>query len=407
MYDDNPYSTPNPYAGYLDPAPPPPQPAQQPRKEARKDEDEDPEYTLKTIRHDGRTVRMVCQEFNGPCPLLAVCNVLLLRGEATIRGGPTVRGAQLLEVVANTVLARHPHVAARDLQAVLRLLPTLQRGLDVNVFFTRGIAGFEATDGLKLFELAGVPLVHGWLADPADAGLHAALDGLSYNSAQVVAVDPAVPAARRALVAAWLAGAPQLTPHGLRALQRDIPRLAPPAARAAAPLAVLFRNNHFAVVCHRAGALYTLVTDEGFADRTAVWELLQETRGDTRFFRDDFTPYGTRTLPLATLQTVPSAAAAGAGAGAAGSAPSVSPRTACVLDDEALARQLAAREAAACERRTAEQEDGDYALALRLQEEEEQAAAQHSHRSAGRGRAQRAQRAQKKKDGSRDDCTVQ
>ena len=87
----------------------------------------------------------------------------------------------------------------------------------------------------------------------------------------------------------------------------------------------------------------------------------------------------------------------------------MSPRTACVLDDEALARQLAAREAAACGRRTAEQEDGDYALALRLQEEEEeeQAAAQHRHRSAGRGRAQRAQRAQKKKDGSRDDCTVQ
>ena len=455
MFGDNPYSTPDPYAACLYPplppvsaAAPPPQPQPQPKpqqpqppqpsdktKTKNKDDDDGgPRYTLKTIRHHGRTLKMLCQEFNGPCPLLALCNVLLLRGEAAIRGGPTVRGAQLLEVVANTVLARNPHVPERDLQAVLRLLPTLQSGLDVNVFFTRGTRGFEETDAMKLFELARVPLVHGWLVDPADAELHAALDGLSYNSAQVAAVDDAVPPARRALVAAWLADAPQLTPYGLRALQREMPRLAPPFADADERLGVLFRNNHFAVVCHRGGALYTLVTDEGFADRTAVWELLQETTGDTRFYRDDFTPYGTRTLPLATLQTVPSAAAAAPvpavpavpavpvpvttsyeqGPYGAGSAPAVSPRTAREMEDEALARQLAASEAARG-RQTAEQEDRDFALALRMQEEEEAAAAQrrqgtvprHNRRnssSRSSNKEQKEKKAKKKKD---DDCTVQ
>lgn len=446
MLGNNPYNTPNPYSSFLypppeseakqpaqQPKPPPPSAPAQPRK--NKDEDDDPRYTLKTISYEGRKVRMVCQEFNGPCPLLALCNVLLLRGDAALGAGATVRGAQLLELVANAVLARNPEVAAGDLEAVLRLLPTLQRGLDVNVYFTAGTAGFEATDGLKLFALAGVPLVHGWLADPADAELHAALAGLSYDTAQVAALDAAVPAPRRALVAAWLADAPQLTPHGLRALQHDLGNLAqPPHAGAHDRLAVLFRNNHFAVVCLHAGALYTLVTDEGFADRTAVWELLQETTGDSRFFRDDFTPYGTRTLPLATLQTVPSSSASSKpqqqpataadvatfnqGPYAAASAPTLSPRAEREMEDEALARQLAARETESG-RRAAEQADHDFALALRMQEEEEAAAAAAQRRQGTAPPRRRSAAANKSSSGSNNgkgqkhkksghsDCTVQ
>lgn len=42
--------------------------------------------------------------------------------------------------------------------------------MDLNPIFT-GISSFRAPDGeggeLKLFELCGVRLVHGWLADPA------------------------------------------------------------------------------------------------------------------------------------------------------------------------------------------------------------------------------------------------
>ena len=96
----------------------------------------------------------------------------------------------------------------------------------------------------------------------------------------------------------------------------------------------------------------------------------------------------------------------------AGSAPAVSPRTAREMEDEALARQLAASEAARG-RQTAEQEDRDFALALRMQEEEEAAAAQrrqgtaprHNRRnSSSSSKEQKEKKAKKKKD---DDCTVQ
>lgn len=58
---------------------------------------------------------------------------------------------------------------------------TPTQGLDVNVQFTRGIQGFEFTAETAIFDLLRCPLVHGWLADPADTEAHAVLQGLSYN----------------------------------------------------------------------------------------------------------------------------------------------------------------------------------------------------------------------------------
>lgn len=36
-------------------------------------------YTLKKIQYYNRSVGILCQSENGPCPLLAICNVLLLQ----------------------------------------------------------------------------------------------------------------------------------------------------------------------------------------------------------------------------------------------------------------------------------------------------------------------------------------
>ena len=56
-------------------------------------------HVIKRINFLGRTVPILCQNQNGPCPLLAICNVLLLRGHINIpvgfvmflsRGGPWV-----------------------------------------------------------------------------------------------------------------------------------------------------------------------------------------------------------------------------------------------------------------------------------------------------------------------------
>lgn len=63
----------------------------------------------------------------------------------------------------------------------LDLLPTLNRGLDVNVRFDFCVS-FEFTRQLSVFDVfPHVRLVHGWLVDPQDANLTVALSPLSYN----------------------------------------------------------------------------------------------------------------------------------------------------------------------------------------------------------------------------------
>ena len=88
------------------------------------------------------------------------------------------------------------------------------------------------------------------------------------------------------------------------------------------------------------------------------------------------------------------------------------------MEDEALARQLAARETESG-RRAAEQADHDFALALRMQEEEEAAAAAAQRRQGTAPPRRRSAAANKSSSGSNNgkgqkhkksghsDCTVQ
>lgn len=54
-----------------------------------------------------------------------------------------------------------------QLDTVIKLLPRLQYGLDVNVRFN-SIRGFEFTEEMAAFDMSGVTLLHGWIVDPED-----------------------------------------------------------------------------------------------------------------------------------------------------------------------------------------------------------------------------------------------
>lgn len=57
----------------------------QPKEET--DAHTEPSYKLKHITIAGRGVPIVMQNENGPCPLLAIANVLLLRNQIRLPGG--------------------------------------------------------------------------------------------------------------------------------------------------------------------------------------------------------------------------------------------------------------------------------------------------------------------------------
>lgn len=71
-------------------------------------------YAVKQVAFLGKTVTTVCQNINGPCPLLAICNVLLLRGHVTIHEHVSPDGLisahDLMRVVQHRLVSTNPLV---------------------------------------------------------------------------------------------------------------------------------------------------------------------------------------------------------------------------------------------------------------------------------------------------------
>ncbi len=128
--------------------------------------------------------------------MIALCNVLLLRGDLQITPAdrPAVSYSYLSSLLADYLLTTGNGDV--DLSAALSILPRTQYGLDVNVRFdapdsftpstsasagagtAAGAAptsGGDASGELALFKLCGVRLVHGWLPDPADRATYEAV----------------------------------------------------------------------------------------------------------------------------------------------------------------------------------------------------------------------------------------
>lgn len=299
------------------------------------------QWPLKDVIWRGQLVKCIMQNENGPCSLIALCNVLLLQGRLKITppDRPAVSYSYLSDILADFLLSSESGMRAsgtRDntawLSAALSALPRIQHGFQVDVRFD-GPMGFanhpmdtpapsvdsEGFGELALFCLANVLLVHGWLPDPRDTQAFAALRRAgSYNTAalrvaeadelaygllvQSTSTDPATRLAEAAQVAqaqqATQGGhnaekiqeaqylhqfltshATQLTPNGLTALQQVL---------SPGQLCVLFRNSHLSVLYRRhetegapdAPLLFTLVTDSAFLmEDNIVWESLEDVNG--------------------------------------------------------------------------------------------------------------------------------
>ncbi|KAF5729931.1 hypothetical protein HS088_TW20G00298 [Tripterygium wilfordii] len=81
--------------------PPPPPPPQQQEEEGVKE----CIHKTKTIQFLGRTTPIVLQNDNGPCPLLAICNVLLLRNNLNLSPDiAEVSQEKLLSLVAERLI---------------------------------------------------------------------------------------------------------------------------------------------------------------------------------------------------------------------------------------------------------------------------------------------------------------
>lgn len=263
-------------------------------------------YQIKWIKWKGIDTPIITQNENGPCPLLAIVNVLLLQRRVNIPSSQEiVTSGQLMEYIGDCILEESPKRLTEGAQLnyeqnmndAIAIMDKLQTGLDVNVKFT-GITEFEFTPECVVFDLLSIGLYHGWLVDPQNADTCSAIGGVSYNQLVEKIIASKQDGAESKLVSEGLIGeafleetASQLTYHGLCELNLHLQD---------DQLGVFFRNNHFSTFHKHKDQLFLLVTDQGFlTEDRVIWESLSNVEGDSYFVDAEF-----RLLPT-TQSTAP------------------------------------------------------------------------------------------------------
>ena len=149
-------------------------------------------FDLKTIDFLGRQCTILCQNENGPCPLLAIANVLILQNKIHFHPERCrVMLDELVEVVANSIIEKGLSIShgsedkkgseQQQLDSALNVIPNMARGLDLNIFFS-DVTKFEFTEEISVFDALDIPLLHGWVLDPQDEASFSVINSnCSYN----------------------------------------------------------------------------------------------------------------------------------------------------------------------------------------------------------------------------------
>ncbi|XP_059411897.1 ubiquitin carboxyl-terminal hydrolase MINDY-1-like isoform X2 [Carassius carassius] len=251
-------------------------------------------YFVKWITWKEKKTAIITQSENGPCPLIAIMNILLLRWKVKFPAQmEVVTTEELMAHLGECVLSIKPREKAEGMELnfqqnmndAMAVLPKLSTGLDVNVRFT-GVSDFEYTPECIVFDLLDIPLYHGWLVDPQSPEVVSAVGKLSYNQLveKIIEFKHSTDSSQ---VSEGLIGeqflestATQLSYHGLCELNTTAKE---------GELSVFFRNNHFSTMIKHKGHLYLLVTDQGFLqEESVVWESLHNVEGDGNFCDSDF-----------------------------------------------------------------------------------------------------------------------
>ncbi|XP_065844922.1 ubiquitin carboxyl-terminal hydrolase MINDY-1-like isoform X2 [Oscarella lobularis] len=264
-------------------------------------------HRVKWILWRGQSTPIVTQNENGPCPLLAICNTLVLSHKMSLpEGTERISSDELKELLAEFTVENMrqgnenvPESQRLDFEKncddAMGVFDKLHTGLDINVKFS-GIRDFEFTQECILFDLLDIRLYHGWLPDPQDTQIYPIVCNLSYNQlvekiiagqqseAQQLSQSPgtATQTMTHAILCQefYTSSQAQLTYHGLSELASHVDDK---------ELCVFFRNNHFSTLHKEKGHLYLLVTDQGYLNEPSiVWEVLSNIEGDTDFVDEKF-----------------------------------------------------------------------------------------------------------------------
>ncbi|OJD24162.1 hypothetical protein ACJ73_04480 [Blastomyces percursus] len=324
---------------------------------------------------------VLVQNENGPCPLLALVNGLVLRSR-TDSPSPITKALQSREKISLGLLmqALFDELTSYldgadklpDIEALSSFLVMLHTGMNVNPQlvmqnYMSDLPGtFLETNDTILYSSFKLPLVHGWLAEPSSAA-YAALNRVAQNHEDVQLLHFRKEELENRVFRGHLLttdeekliedidtiqgfvdveNATQLSAFGLEHLQRCLK----PGS-----ISILFRNDHFSTLFKHplSNQLFTLVTDAGYANHAEiVWESLVDVNGsNATFFSGDFRPVGNSSPPLALPQH---------------------PSQNNIATSSGLAHKNSPDGTSGKQLNNTEQTDADYAFALALQFQDEE-----------------------------------
>ena len=371
---------------------------------AKNKEDRNETYQIKHFNwfdHSSGRLRqssMLTQNQNGPCPLLALVNALILGAgdesqaslDDALRSREQVSLGLIIETLMYELVTRSAESGEQlpDVDELNAFLMRLRTGMNANPKFVGtkkappnimdarnsmlhlpqaeragSKAGtFEATLDMKLYGAFSVPLLHGWLPESdSDAASAFNRSAPTYEDAQALQFNEEeleyklsrqglTPDEQRVYedissIKNFLKLYPtQLTPHGLESVQESLQ---------SGSFAIMFRNDHFSTIyTHpQSGQIFTLITDAGYADRDEIiWESLIDVNGSrNEFFSGDFMPVSHNDPTNQSRST----------------STQINRQQHLSVPEDSSAAPLSPLE-------VQEQHDADFAMALQLQEEEEQ-----------------------------------
>ncbi|KAK0891972.1 hypothetical protein LTS16_025671 [Friedmanniomyces endolithicus] len=302
-------------------------------------------YQIKHVNWLDSSVRsmrrspILTQNANGPCPLLALVNALILTTPQgldtplveTLRSREQVSLGLLLDAVFDELMSGRRGDTASELPDVGELytfLLALHTGMNVNPRFVAPVSAprgsleiappgqaalhptkraplvvgcFEETKEMRLYSTLNVPLIHGWTA-PHGTEAYAAFERSAQTFEEAQNMQFLQPELERVSREAGLTAAEQQTLHDIRTIRTflttwstqltDYGLEAISASLQPGQTAILFRNDHFSTIYRepRHGALMTLVTDAGYESHDEiVWESLVDVNGAaSEMFSGDF-----------------------------------------------------------------------------------------------------------------------
>lgn len=277
-------------------------------------------------------VDILLQNENGPCPLIAAANALLLRGNLELpthcQRNMVITLEEIIHLLVNYALAQN-QTSHHQLDDLVQKLPSFAHGMDLNPKFTEGIDGYERTPQMSALDCWNLQLVHGWLVDPQDSETYHALRNITYNQAMDIIIQATEAVSEISRIETENTGTDmdeetreryqqasqlatqahliqhfldtnnhQLTVYGLQVLYEHVQE---------GELYVFFRNNHYCTLTKYQQQLYTLVTDYGYANAPdVVWEKMDVVDGDTEFVNGRFLVPGQRIVapPGPSLEAV-------------------------------------------------------------------------------------------------------